>query len=196
VVGLGASAGAFLAFGLTPLTTAPTANADEFDAIIDPILNTLISSVDHSWAAFDPSWAAVDPSAAAVDPSASADVGGVTQAAAVDAGGATHALSAATSTTTTTTTDPCNGVPCEISKNDVVVENTCLIGGVQECTAFSANQVGDTATAIGAGSSAYAEGGPGDTAYATLGGEAIAKGTDDEATAEGPHTYSATWSTG
>ena len=37
VVGLGAAAGAFLAAAVTPLTTAPTANAD----IVDPVINTV-----------------------------------------------------------------------------------------------------------------------------------------------------------
>ena len=41
VVGLGMSAGAFLAFGLIPLATAPAAHADEFELIIDPIINSL-----------------------------------------------------------------------------------------------------------------------------------------------------------
>jgi hypothetical protein len=38
-VGLGASAATFLAFGLTPLATAPTAQADDFglDTIIDSL---------------------------------------------------------------------------------------------------------------------------------------------------------------
>jgi len=42
VVGLGSSAGAVLAFGLGPLAAAPPAHADEFDVIIDPIINSLI----------------------------------------------------------------------------------------------------------------------------------------------------------
>src|ERR1700758_394553 len=45
VVGLIASAGAFLAFGMTPLAMTPSAHADEFDVIIDPIINS-ISSID------------------------------------------------------------------------------------------------------------------------------------------------------
>ena len=47
-LGLGGSAGAFLAFGLTPLAglvSAPPAHADGLDAIIDPILNSILSSV-------------------------------------------------------------------------------------------------------------------------------------------------------
>ncbi|HME16650.1 MAG TPA: hypothetical protein VKG83_14615, partial [Mycobacterium sp.] len=40
VVGLIASAGAFLAFGMTPLAMTPSAHADEFDVIIDPIINS------------------------------------------------------------------------------------------------------------------------------------------------------------
>ena len=40
-LGLGASAGAFYAFGMTPLMTAPPANADEFEVILDPIINSL-----------------------------------------------------------------------------------------------------------------------------------------------------------
>ena len=45
VAGLIASAGAFVAFGMTPLPAAPAAHADEFDVIVDPIINAL-SSVD------------------------------------------------------------------------------------------------------------------------------------------------------
>jgi hypothetical protein len=45
VVGLIASAGALLAFGMTPLAMTPSAHADEFDVIIDPIINA-ISSID------------------------------------------------------------------------------------------------------------------------------------------------------
>src|ERR1700735_5469927 len=44
-LGLGGSAGAFLAFGLTPLASIPPAHADGLDAIIDPILNSILSSV-------------------------------------------------------------------------------------------------------------------------------------------------------
>lgn len=42
MVGLGSGAGAVLAFGLGPLAAAPPAHADEFDVIIDPIINSLI----------------------------------------------------------------------------------------------------------------------------------------------------------
>src|SRR5271155_4464229 len=44
-VGLGGSAGAFLAFGLGPMATAPPAHADGLDVIIDPIINSVLSSV-------------------------------------------------------------------------------------------------------------------------------------------------------
>jgi hypothetical protein len=195
VVGLGASAGAFVAFGLTPLTTAPTAHADEFDAILDPILTTLISSTDHSWAALDASWAALDPSAA-VDPSAGLDVSSVTHP-------VSAAVTAATppqediSTNAAAATPTCPaGTVCEISENGTVVVNTCLIGGVQECTAIS--DQGETATAVGDGSYAEADGGTGDTALAENGGEADAYfGSDSNATAVGDLSFaSATGGTG
>jgi endoglycosylceramidase len=75
VVGLGLTAGAFLAFGMTPLITAPAANADEFDVILDPILNSL-SSIDPGLAtdvgalvsSFDPSFAADSAATAAGTP--------------------------------------------------------------------------------------------------------------------------------
>ena len=60
-LGLGGSAGAFLAFGLTPLAglaSAPPARADGLDAIIDPILNSILSSVTS----FD-ALLGIDPSA-------------------------------------------------------------------------------------------------------------------------------------
>jgi len=44
-LGLGSSAGAFLAFGLTPLASVPPAHADGLDVIIDPIINSILSSV-------------------------------------------------------------------------------------------------------------------------------------------------------
>jgi endoglycosylceramidase len=75
VVGLGLTAGAFLAFGRTPLITAPAANADGLDVILDPILNSL-SSVDPGLAtdvgalvtSFDPTFAADSAATAAATP--------------------------------------------------------------------------------------------------------------------------------
>src|ERR1700742_460630 len=45
VVGLSSGVGAILALGITPLATAPTAKADAFDAILDPIINSITSSL-------------------------------------------------------------------------------------------------------------------------------------------------------
>jgi hypothetical protein len=45
LVGLSSGIGAFLALGMTPLATAPTVKADEFDAILDPIINSITSSL-------------------------------------------------------------------------------------------------------------------------------------------------------
>ena len=75
VVGLVATAGAFLAFGMTPLIAAPAANADGLDVILDPILNSL-SSVDPAMAtdlgavvtSFDPTFAADSAATAAATP--------------------------------------------------------------------------------------------------------------------------------
>src|SRR5580692_5678646 len=75
-LGLGGSAGAFLAFGLSPLAglaAAPAAHADGLDAIIDPILNSILSSVTSFDAllGIDPSslgdlaWPATDVAAVA-----------------------------------------------------------------------------------------------------------------------------------
>jgi endoglycosylceramidase len=72
VVGLGASAGAFFAFGMTPLVTAPPAKADGLDVILDPIINSL-SAVDPTLGAdlgtlatsFDPAFAADSAASAA-----------------------------------------------------------------------------------------------------------------------------------
>ena len=44
-IGLGGSAGAFLAFGLSPLANVPMANADGLDVIIDPIINSISNSI-------------------------------------------------------------------------------------------------------------------------------------------------------
>src|SRR6202012_5193559 len=77
VVGLIASAGAFLAFGMTPLamTMTPSAHADEFDVIIDPIINS-ISSIDPTLAVDMTGWlASLDSALAAAstfDPSSAA----------------------------------------------------------------------------------------------------------------------------
>ncbi len=70
---------AFLAFGMTPLTDAPTAQADEFDIILDPLINSL-SNIDPTVGAavsalvtsFDPTFASdhAATAAALVDPGA------------------------------------------------------------------------------------------------------------------------------
>ena len=44
-VGMGGSAGAFLAFGLGPLAIAPAAHADPFDVILDPIINSITGAL-------------------------------------------------------------------------------------------------------------------------------------------------------
>ncbi|MGA8545761.1 MAG: PGRS repeat-containing protein, partial [Mycobacterium sp.] len=67
-----ATAGAFFAFGMSPLVTAPAAHADEFELILEPILNSL-SSIDPGLAtevstlatSFDPTFAAESAAAAA-----------------------------------------------------------------------------------------------------------------------------------
>jgi Phosphoesterase family len=53
-VGLSSGVGAFLALGMTQLATAPTVKADEFDAILEPIINAITGSlgdVAAGWAA-------------------------------------------------------------------------------------------------------------------------------------------------
>src|SRR3984885_7179877 len=44
-VGLSSGVGAFLALCMTPLATAPTVKADEFDAILEPIINAITGSL-------------------------------------------------------------------------------------------------------------------------------------------------------
>ncbi len=88
VVGLGCSAGALFAFGVGPLGVAPTAApADEFGAILDPIINSItgwLEGVDPSagLAGLDLGGLGVDPSAGlagldlgglGLDPSSAAD---------------------------------------------------------------------------------------------------------------------------
>ncbi|MGH3563145.1 MAG: PGRS repeat-containing protein, partial [Mycobacterium sp.] len=95
VIGLSTTAGAFLAFGMTPLAAAPAAHADDFgilDNIFDPILNSL-SNIDPTLdtdlsaiglGSFDPALAGdhaaavasvVDPAAnPAADPASSAQL--------------------------------------------------------------------------------------------------------------------------
>ncbi len=45
VVGLSSGIGAFLALGMTQLAAAPTVKADEFDAILEPIINSITGSL-------------------------------------------------------------------------------------------------------------------------------------------------------
>ncbi|MGH3560530.1 MAG: hypothetical protein ACRDTN_01655, partial [Mycobacterium sp.] len=76
VLGAGAAAGAFLAFGMTPLATAPQAQADELDWItdlFDPSSWFGAGSVDPSAGVDLGNW--FDPSAAGSDLSAGADPG-------------------------------------------------------------------------------------------------------------------------
>jgi endoglycosylceramidase len=54
MIGLGTGVGAFLSFGFAPLVSAPTAQADELDAALDPIINAL-SSADPT-SGVDPSF--------------------------------------------------------------------------------------------------------------------------------------------
>src|ERR1700749_2030548 len=77
VLGIGTSAGAALAFGLTPWASAPAAHADELDAILDPIIASL-SAVDPTLSAdattllspLDPALtSSTDPAAALAAPS-------------------------------------------------------------------------------------------------------------------------------
>ena len=53
-VGLSSGVGTLLALGMTQLATAPTVKADEFDAILEPIINAITGSlgdVAAGWAA-------------------------------------------------------------------------------------------------------------------------------------------------
>jgi endoglycosylceramidase len=75
VLGLVATAGAFVALGMTPLVTAPAANADEFDVILEPILNSLssidpglVTDVSTLVASFDPTFTTDSAATAATSP--------------------------------------------------------------------------------------------------------------------------------
>ena len=89
VVGATSAVGAFLAFGMAPLATAPVAQADEFDVILDPIIDSL-SSIDPTLGAdlstlvgsFDPTFAG--DSATSVDSVLDAAGAGASAAASVD----------------------------------------------------------------------------------------------------------------
>jgi len=71
MAGFGTTAGAALAFGLTPLATAPAASADGLDVILDPIINSL-SSVDPTLGVDLTGWVAGLDSALAAASSADA----------------------------------------------------------------------------------------------------------------------------
>ena len=45
VVGLSGAIGAFLALGMAPLANAPKAKADEFDVILEPVINAITGSL-------------------------------------------------------------------------------------------------------------------------------------------------------
>ncbi len=66
VLGLSASAAAFLAFGLSPLATAPPAKADVFDVILDPIIQPLQQALTG-----------VSDALSGIDPTAALDLGAV-----------------------------------------------------------------------------------------------------------------------
>jgi len=46
LAGVGSAAGAVVALGLAPLAAAPPAQADDFDVIIDPIVNAIAGGDD------------------------------------------------------------------------------------------------------------------------------------------------------
>ncbi|WP_067974356.1 PGRS repeat-containing protein [Mycolicibacter icosiumassiliensis] len=61
VIGSGGAAGAFVAFGLSPLAAAPPARADELDLMLDPVIDSL-SSIDPTLGAQVSAWVtALDP---------------------------------------------------------------------------------------------------------------------------------------
>src|ERR1700727_2363251 len=90
LVGLSASAGAFLAFGLGPLASAPPVHADVLDVIVDPIAQPLqqaLAGVTDAVSAIDPTTgldalAGVDPAAVL----AGVDLGGVGDTSAMGVG--------------------------------------------------------------------------------------------------------------
>src|ERR1700722_15617602 len=84
VLGAGTTAGAFLAFGMYPLASAPAAHADVFDVIIDPIVNSILSSITSLDAL------------AGIDPSSALDLGSLALPA-TDAALASEPLAAAAS---------------------------------------------------------------------------------------------------
>src|ERR1700722_8861956 len=75
-IGLGGGAGAFLAFGLSPLGSVAPAHADGLDVIIDPIINSILNSVTDSVAGLD-ALAGVDPTAGLDLAVPTADLGGL-----------------------------------------------------------------------------------------------------------------------
>ena len=78
-VGLTGAISAFLTFGLGPLAHVPQAKADEFDVVIDQVLNAISGSLSDAVAAFDPSVGADLGSVGAgvADSTAAVDVGSV-----------------------------------------------------------------------------------------------------------------------
>src|ERR1700722_13846461 len=83
-VGAGTTAGAFLAFGMAPIATAPAAHADVFDVIIDPVINSILGSITSLDALVG------------IDPSSALDLGSLALPAA-DAALASEPLAAAAS---------------------------------------------------------------------------------------------------
>jgi hypothetical protein len=98
VVGLIASVGAFLAFGMSPLATAPPAHADILDSIIDPVINSL-AGVDPTLGADMTGWLAnLDPALAAASSVDTSSLAGAATAESSSLGALSTDVGSATST--------------------------------------------------------------------------------------------------
>jgi hypothetical protein len=163
MVGLGGGAGAMLAFGLSPLTAMPSAHADEFDVVIDPVINAISGSLADAVAAFDPG-AGADLSAAALDAATSTPDLGLGS---LDIGAGSPLEAAATAATTASSSDSAAMFDTSIYQPFYTLEQDWITGSfgteVDDSinSAFGEFLIGNGANGIGDGGLAEAVGGNG-----------------------------------
>ena len=116
VWGVGTTAGAALVFGMGPLGVAPRAHADEFDVILDPIINALSGS-----------WTGVVDPLAGVDALPGLDVGSAVLPAAHVADTSSLALPAEALAGMGLSADSLAGVGGPAAGSDVIAELDALL---------------------------------------------------------------------
>ena len=171
VIGLGGSGAAILAFGVGPLGMAPAAHADEFGAIIDPIINSIAGWMEGA----DPSagLAGLDLSGMGLDPSSPAE-----SAATVAAGAAASAVPSS---------DPLTELSSSAVTSTEVVGNNELIITDNPSTGLTYIKDIDTTTGAQVGTTLALSGAP--SGIPEVIGNDVLITTDNPAAAGGGVTY-------